>query len=54
MKTIICDNCGEKGNPVYIGDLCNKCKAEWEIEHAKIQATKDELDRQLKAKFHIR
>lgn len=54
MKIITCDNCGEKGNPVHIGDLCDKCRAEWEIEWAKIQATKDELDRQIRIKFHIR
>ena len=54
MKIITCDNCGGIGNPNYTGDLCDKCLILWKIEQAKNQDTKDELDRQLRQKFHIR
>ena len=54
MKIIICDNCGEKGNDNYYGDLCDKCMEIWRIEKEKIDKAKNVLDEELKRKFRIR
>ena len=54
MKIIICDNCGEKGNDQYYGDLCDKCIELWKKEREKVEATKKVLDDELKAKFKIK
>jgi len=54
MIIIICDNCGEKGNNNYIGELCEKCHSEYLKEREKVDATKSVLELQLKKKFHVK
>ena len=54
MKIILCDNCGERGNEMRSGDLCEQCMEIWLIESEKTDKTKRALDEELKRKFRIK
>jgi hypothetical protein len=53
MKYVICDNCGEKGQDTYIGDLCIKCLPLFTAEMDKVNAAIKEMQDEVKRKFHI-